>query len=54
MDGTIGDIVADLGDNVAVFGDIVAGVDGALRSKVSMVVWVAGKNCVIPLIRAIL
>jgi len=30
VDGTIGDIVADFCDNVAVFGDIVAGVDGAL------------------------
>ena len=27
---------------------------GKLRSKVSMVVWVACKNCVIPLTRAIL
>ena len=28
-----GDIVAETGDNVAVFGDIVAGVDGALVSS---------------------
>jgi len=33
VDGTIGDIVADFSDNVAVFGDIVAGVDGALQVK---------------------